>query len=92
MKNPEFNMLDYLRGREVTVVNKAQEASPINDLIVFISIVGGYLVLCAVVSFIYLFVKEKEDSRLKEHISTIFESFRKGKLNRTIQFIDVLYI
>jgi hypothetical protein len=53
---PSFNLMTYMNGKEAMVVNKAQEASIINDLQVylFIAAIFVFVILILVVGTVVL--------------------------------------
>jgi flagellar biogenesis protein FliO len=56
MWKPNFDLMDWIRGKEIMVVNKAQEASPFNDLKIFILLggIGVALLILLIIGWVVL--------------------------------------
>jgi hypothetical protein len=92
MYDPNFDLMDWIRGREVMVVNKAQEASVFNDLKIFI-LLGAILVaffLTLVVGFV---LTRACFPKTAEWIKNKLKEFKqKWTWNLTIRTIDISFI
>jgi hypothetical protein len=92
MYNPNFDLMDWIRGKDIMVVNKAQEASVFNDLKIFIllgAVLAGIIVLL-VLGFVFTracFPKFAE--KIQNTLKTLKE---KWTWNLTIRTIDISFI
>jgi hypothetical protein len=84
--------MNYLRGQEVMVVSKAQEASIINDLKIYIFLLGGFVGIVVLMCLAWVVLRTL-NNEIKDKIANKLAEFKNGILfNGTIRSIDITYI
>jgi len=92
MRDPNFDLMEWIRGQGVMVVNKAQEASVFNDLKIFIllgAILAGVVVLLVLAFVLTRACFPKTAEKILGHLKSLKQ---KCTWNFTIRIIDISYI
>lgn len=86
--NADFNLMNWIKGKEVMVVNKAQEASIVNDLKVYIFFILGFLTIIALLIFASVIIR-----KLSEKILPVLNKVKQSVFwNQVIETIDITYL
>lgn len=92
MVNPNFDLMDWIRGREIMVVNKAQEASVFNDLKIFI-LLAAVLVAILLTLVIGFVLTRACFPKTAEWIKNQLKSLKqRWTWNLSIRTIDISFI
>jgi hypothetical protein len=92
MYNPNFDLMDWIRGKEIMVVNKAQEASPFNDLKIFILLggIGVSLLVLAIIGWVvFRAFAPNWSQKIRDFLK---DQKQKWTFNLTIRSIDISFI
>jgi len=89
---PNFDLMDWIRGKDVMIVNKAQEASPFNDLKIFLllgAILLGFVALLVVAWVLLRACSPKTADKIQDYLKKLKQ---KWTWNLTIRAMDISYI
>lgn len=92
MWKPNFDLMDWIRGKEIMVVNKAQEASPFNDLKIFILLggIGVSLLVLAIIGWVvFRAFAPNWSQKIRDFLK---DQKQKWTFNLTIRSIDISFI
>ena len=84
---PNFNLMEFIKGNKDMIVNKAQEASVLNDLKVYIFL--GALFILAILIALALSIIRKYRQKIITKMKQIYD---KTIWNGIIRSIDIGYI
>jgi len=80
--------MNWIKGNDAMVVNKAQEASVLNDLKVYIFIFAGFILFLAILVFVAVICR-----KFAEKVSKVFGNMKSRVFyNDIIETLDITYL